>query len=105
MHYHHLGIPTNEPRTGETYLKGFKMYVTDHESNPYSIQWMRFNSDCPLPELVKNVSHVAFRVANLEEAIAGKDVLIEPNSPSAGVMVAFIVVDDAPVEFLQIEKA
>ena len=104
MHYHHLGIPTDEPRAGEKYLEQLKIHVTDHESNPYGIQWMRFEPDCPLPDLVKKVPHVAFQVADLEKAIEGKDVLIAPNSPSPGVMVAFIVEDGAPVEFLQIEK-
>ena len=104
MHYHHLGIPADEPRAGETYLERLKMHVTDHESNAYGIQWMRFELDCPLPDLVKRVPHVAFRVADLEKAIEGKDVLIEPNSPSPGVMVAFIVEAGAPVEFLEIEK-
>ena len=88
MDYHHLGIPTDQPRAGETYLERFRMHVADHESNPYGIQWMRFELDCPLPDLVKKVPHVAFQVADLEKAIAGKDVLIEPNSPSPGVMVA-----------------
>ena len=30
------------------------------------------------------------------------EVLIEPNSPSSGVRVAFVLVDGAPVEFLEI---
>lgn len=105
MHYHHIGIPADERREGETYLERLKIYVTDHESNPYGIQWMRFEPDCPLPDLVKKVPHVAFQVANLEEAIAGKDILIEPSSPSSGVMVAFIVEDGAPIEFLQLRDS
>ena len=105
MHYHHIGIPTDARREGETYLERLKIYVTDHESNPYGIQWMRFEPDCSLPDLVKKVPHVAFQVANLEEAIAGKDILIEPNSPSSGVMVAFIVENGAAIEFLQLRES
>lgn len=48
--------------------------------------------------------HVAFEVGDLSEAIEGKEVLIEPNSPSEGVTVAFIVDDGAPIEFLQFDK-
>jgi hypothetical protein len=65
---------------------------------------MRFDADCPLPELVKTVPHVAFRVDDLEQEISGKEVLIEPNSPSPGVVVAFIVENGAPVELLQITE-
>ena len=101
MKYHHIGIPTERKQTGETYLADLKLYCTDHESNPYGVQWMRYEEDCPLPDIVKSVPHVAFEVDDLESAIAGHEILIEPNSPSPGVMVAFIVCGGAPVEFLQ----
>ena len=99
--YHHIGIPTKIPRDGEIYLEKYKVYATDHESNPFGIQWMRYEEDSPLPELVKTVTHVAFEVDDLFEAIKGKKVIIEPNSPSEGVIVAFIEENGAPVEFLE----
>lgn len=101
MRFHHIGIPTNVPREGERYLEGYGLYATDHRANPYHIQWMRYEPDCPLPDMVKTVAHVAFEVDDLEEALEGKEVLIEPNSPSKGVRVAFIIVKDAPVELLE----
>ncbi len=104
MKYHHLGIPTEELKPDEVYLERFKMYCTDHESNPFGIQWMRFEPDCPLPEIVKTVPHVAFEVDDLAEALTGQEIMIEPNSPSDGVLVAFVLCDGAPVEFLQFVK-
>jgi hypothetical protein len=104
MKYHHLGIPTTRPRPGETYLAEHKVYCTDHEDNPFGIQWMRFEPDCPLPELVKSVPHVAFEVDDLKAALEGHEILIEPNSPSEGVMVGFVICDGAPVEFLEFSK-
>ena len=101
MRYHHVGIPTKEPKEGETYLPDFKAYCTDHESTPFGIQWMRYEEGCPLPEVVKTVPHVAFEVEDLSAALEGRDVLIPPNSPSEGVVVAFVIQDGAPVEFLQ----
>jgi hypothetical protein len=62
---------------------------------------MRYEPDCPLPDLVKTVPHVAFEVDDLEAELVGQKVIIEPNSPSAGVLVAFVVCQGAPVEFLQ----
>ena len=73
------------------YLRDFDVYCTDHESNPYGIQWMRYGEKCTLPKLVQEVTHVAFEVENLKTAIEGKEVIIEPNSPSEGITVAFIV--------------
>ncbi len=49
----------------------------------------------------KEIPHVAFEVDDIEEAIKGKEVIIKPNSPSEGVIVAFIVENGAPVEFIQ----
>ena len=78
------------------------MYVSGYEESPFGIEWMRFESDCPLPLLVQRVPHVAFEVADLEAELRGYEVLIPPNSPSPGIRVAFIVHDGAPVEFLEI---
>ena len=104
MRFHHLGIPTRESRSGETYLEKYDTYCTDHERNPYGIQWMRFGPECPFPEIVKTVPHLAFEVDDLASALAGQEILIEPNSPSDGVLVAFVLSDGAPVEFLQYVK-
>lgn len=99
--YHHIGIPTNSERRDETYLEQYKVYVSGYETSPYGVEWMRFEPDSPLPELVKTVPHVAFEVDDLEAELAGKEVLIEPSSPAEGVRVAFIVEDGAPIEFIQ----
>ena len=105
MRYHHIGIPTEQRREGETYLPEFKTYVSGYETSPYGIEWMRFEPGSPIPQLVRTVPHVAFEVDDLEEALRGKEILIEPNSPSEGVRVAFIVSDGAPVEFLEIRSS
>lgn len=100
MRYHHIGIPTDTKHAGKIYLSDYRLYCTDHERNPFGIQWMRYERDCPLPELVKTQPHVAFEVNDLEEAIKGHEILIPPNRPSERVVVAFVVSDGAPVEFL-----
>jgi hypothetical protein len=104
MRFHHCGIPTKNDFEGAIYLPKFKMHISDHFATPYEVQWMRFDDDCLLPDLVKTVSHVAFEVDDLEAAIRGKNVIISPNEPSEGVRVAFIEEAGAPIEFLQITK-
>jgi hypothetical protein len=103
--YNHIGIPTTAPFEGEIPLPHLKLTVSDHQNNPYGIQWQRYWAGAPYPELVKTVAHVAFEVDDLEQAIAGQKVIIEPNSPSKGVIVAFVEVNGAPVELLQIDHA
>jgi len=101
--YHHIGIPTTIPREGEVYLEKFKMHVVGFDTNTFGVEWLRFEPGCTPPELVQTVPHVAFVVDDLTAALEGREVLIEPNSPSDGVTVAFIVDNGAPVEFLQYE--
>jgi hypothetical protein len=103
--YHHLGIPTTERRPDERYLPAFGMHVSGYESSAFGVEWMRFDAGSPLPELVKTVPHVAFRVDDLDAAIAGHEVLIAPNRPSPGLRVAFIVENGAPIEFLEYDPS
>ena len=103
--FNHIGIPTTARFEGEIDLPHLKMTVSDHQENPYGIQWQRYWEGAPYPDLVKTVPHVAFEVDDLAAAIAGHKVIIAPNSPSKGVMVAFIEVRGAPVELLQIDHA
>ena len=104
LRYHHLGIPTRESRPGGRYLREFGVYVSGYETSPFHIEWMRFDEDSPLPQLVQRVPHVAFQVDDLGAALAGREVLIAPNSPSPGVLVAFVIDNGAPVELMQIDS-
>lgn len=101
MKFNHIGIPVTGNFEGEIELPHLKMTVSDHENNPYGIQWQRYWKDAPYPELVKTVPHVAFVVSNLDIELEGKKVIIEPNSPSSGLRVAFIEVNGAPVELME----
>jgi hypothetical protein len=99
----HVGIPTTEAFEGEIPLPHLKITVSDHLNNPFGIQWQRYWEDAPYPYLVKTVPHGAFEVDDLPAALEGHHVIIEPNSPSPGVTVAFIEVRGAPVELMQID--
>jgi hypothetical protein len=99
--YHHVGIPTRSHVEGMERLDHLGLSCTDHASNPFGIQWMRYHPDCQLPALVRDVAHVAFEVDDLAAALAGKTIIIPPNSPSPGVIVAFIEEAGAPVELIQ----
>ncbi|MFV2054863.1 MAG: VOC family protein [Thiohalomonadales bacterium] len=104
MKFNHIGIPTKDKFEGEIDLPHLRMTVSDHENNPYGIQWQRYWDDAPYPELVKTVPHVAFVVKNLLREIEGKKVIIQPTSPSEGLVVAFIEVNGAPIELMEFEN-
>ncbi len=103
MKFNHVGIPTADRFEAEIDLPHLKMTVSDHADNPFGIQWQRYWKDAPYPDLVQTVSHVAFEVDDIERALADQKIIIAPNSPSDGVVVAFIEVNGAPVELLQID--
>ncbi len=102
--YHHIGIPTDIPRPGERYIPKLGIYVSGFDTSPYGIEWMRFEKDCPISELIKTVPHIAFVVDNLEKEVEGKEMLAEINSPSEGVKVAMIIDNGAPVELMEFSK-
>jgi len=99
--YHHIGIPTAESRPGERHLKHLKTFIVGHENSEFGVEWMRFEPDATIPDLIRHVPHVAFEVSDLDAELAGREVLIAPNSPSDGVRVAFIVENGAPIELLE----
>jgi len=102
--YHHIGIPTKTPIKGEKYLEKYKIYHCGYEDSEFGIEWMRYEDNCNMPKIVKTLPHIAFEVDDLYEAIKGKKVIIEPNSPSEGSLVAFIEEDGAPIELIQIKN-
>lgn len=102
--YHHLGIPTSIPRPHERYLPHLKFYVTGFEESPFGIEWMRFDPDCPISDLIKTVPHIAFEVDDIDAALIGQTQLGEISSPSDGVRVAMIIDNGAPIELIEFHK-
>lgn len=102
LKYHHLGIPTRIHMQGEEYVPELKFFHSGYDSSEYGIEWMYFEDDCELPVIVKTVPHLALEVEDVFEAVKGKNVIIDPNCPSPGVVVAFIEENGAPIEFIQL---
>ena len=80
----HIGIPT-----------------TKKLKNEFNVEWMRYGEKYTVPNIVQELPHVAFEVDDIYEAIKNHGVIIEPNSPIEGVIVAFILVNGAPIELMQ----
>lgn len=104
MRFHHIGIPTTEKKPNEKYIPHLGMYVSGFDTSEYGIEWMRFEDDSPISEIIKQVPHIAFEVDDLDTAIRGKELLDEISSPSDGVRVAMIIENGAPVELIEFRK-
>ena len=104
--YHHPGIPTNKVMPDEKYLPQFKFYVSGFSTSPFGIEWMRFEEDSPVNNLIQTVPHLAFEVEDLDFELRSRSfkIISQVNSPSAGVSVAMIEHNGAPVELIEFEK-
>ena len=80
------------------------MYVSGYETSPYGIEWMRFEKDSPISEIVKTVPHIAFEVDDLDEEVKDKELLGDISSPAEGIRVAMFIDNDAPVELIEFNK-
>ena len=55
LKYNHIGIPTTSSFDGEIPVPHLKVTVSDHQNNPFGIQWQRYWDGAPVPDLVKTV--------------------------------------------------
>ena len=101
MKFHHLGVPTKDSHEGEQYLEGGKVHYTDPEASEFRIEWLRFDDDSPMPKELQEHPHAAFMVDDIQSAIEGKNVLIDPFEVFPGLTIAFIMEDTAPIELMQ----
>ena len=104
--YHHLGIPTDIKMPNEKYLPQFKFYVSGFSDSPFGVEWMRFEKESPIDNLIKTVPHLAFEVTDLDFELANRNlkIITEPNSPAKGIRVAMIEHCGAPIELIEFLK-
>ena len=98
--FHHLGIPTNKPKSNETYSEAMEMYTSDNPGK-FRIQWHRFNENSPFHPLLKTLPHAAFKVDDLNAAIKDEEIILGPYEPIDDYMVAVINDAGVPIELVQ----
>ena len=99
--FHHMGIPTTEPKPNERYSPMFRMYTSDSNCRSLRIQWHRFEPDSSLHPLIRAIPHAAFKVSDLDRAIVGYKVLLGPYEPIPDFRVAIIEDNGIPIELVQ----
>jgi hypothetical protein len=100
--FDHVGVVTEEEQPGESWVEATRVWVTSPRAHPYNIEFVRFAPDTPVTGPLRTEPHVAYRVDDVESAIRGHDVLLEPFAVGDGfAIVAFVKVEGAMVEFMQ----
>lgn len=100
--FSHIGIPTTEEKNWDGFYEPGKIHYTEFDKDEFKVEWVKFDADSPMPEMMRTIPHVAYQVPNMEDALEGKEILVETFSPGEGVRVAFIVHNGSPVEFMEI---
>ena len=100
--FDHIGIVTSEKQQRESWVEATRVWVTSPREHPYNVEFLRFEPDSPVTGPLRTQPHVAYRVDDVRQAIAGHDVLLEPFDAGDGfVTAAFVDVGGALVEFMQ----
>lgn len=101
MKFDHLGIPTTEDMKWDTYLENLKIHIMEYENDPFGIEWMKFEKECPLPEIIQTRPHVAFVVKDIEKAMKGFKQIVPVGNPREGMKTVFIQHKGIAVEFIE----
>ena len=99
--FHHMGVPTSQKMGDESHNEERGIYVTDAESHPYRIEYLRFDPDSNMPEMVRTTPHIAYMVDSLEEALKGQELVCEAFDANESLRVAFFKDGDALIEVMQ----
>jgi len=101
-HFDHIGVITDDRQEGEVFVDATRVWVTSPRDHPFHVEYLRFEPDSPVTGPLRNDPHVAYRVRDVDAAIAGHDVLLPPFEVGGGFCrVAFVMVRGGVVEFMQ----
>jgi hypothetical protein len=101
--FHHLGVPTSIRSEDESYSERGKVHLTDPEKHPFRVEFLRFDPDSPMPEIVKTTPHAAFAVDSIDKALEGRTVVVPPFDASDTLRVAFFMDGDALIEVMEMK--
>lgn len=98
--YDHFGMPTKKKREGMIHFPDYQVWCSNYEQDLYRIEWIYFEKDCQMHPLIQTAPHVCFIVKDIQAAVKGKKLLLEPVYYQ-GYHMAFIEEDGVPIEFIQ----
>lgn len=99
--FHHFGVPTSVQSEGESYVEGAKVYITSPDAHPFRVEFLRFKEGSGMPVEIQKNPHAAFIVPNLDEALAGRNVIVPPFDATEEFRCAFITDKDAVIEVME----
>lgn len=96
----HFGIPVAEKPAGAAYIEPLKVSVTDYGKSANKIEFLYFEPDSPMHDLVQKQAHVAYEVPCLKCELEGAKVLLEPLD-CGDMTIAFVEEEGVAVELIE----
>jgi hypothetical protein len=100
--FDHIGIVVDFHHEGETFVDITRVWVTNPRLSPYNVEYLCFEPDTDVEGPLRWDPHVAYRVADVDDALKGHEVLAGPFEVGGGFCrVGFVLHDGAVIEFMQ----
>lgn len=99
---HHFGIPTSVEREGESYSPDMRLFLTDPMNSKNKIEFLRFEKESEMPEILKTHAHIAYEVDDFAPEMAGKKVIMEITKLSDQMSIAFVEEDGIAIELIKL---
>ncbi|NKB65792.1 MAG: hypothetical protein GKR89_01910 [Candidatus Latescibacteria bacterium] len=108
--FDHIGIVTDQPQDGESWVPASQVWVTNPRTHPQRIEYVRFKEP---PQTdpgdvgqwkLAHLPHVAYRVDDLEAAIEDEEVVYGPFEPGDFARAVFVHKDGAIVEYIEYRR-
>lgn len=98
--FNHVGMVLQEKMEGMIYAEPLKVHITDCTQSPNKIEFLYFEPDSPLPQIMQQQAHIAYEVPDIEEAMKGAKVLFGPFD-MGHMLLAFVEEEGVAIEFNQ----
>ena len=76
--FDHVGITTKLKQPKENWVEQSRVWVTSPREHPEHIEFLRYEPNSTVPDLIKTNPHIAFRVEALAPHIEGQEIIIPP---------------------------
>lgn len=102
--FNHIGLVSDKIPEDAVYNEGLSVWLTDFNTSPNRIEFLKFEEGSCMPGLVQKQGHIAHTVPSLEEELKGKKVIFGPTVCSDTLTTAFIEEEGISIELMEIKE-
>ncbi|MBC3898994.1 hypothetical protein [Acetobacterium malicum] len=101
----HVGVPVKEPVLEEFYAEGLKVHISGPDNNPLKFEYLRFEEGTPLHPDVVNLTHIAYKVPNIDTFISDHQAIVlnERMTVDDHLDIAFVKVAGTVIELMEMK--